>query len=160
MQKIFIIILSGISAMSCSNTSCNGRKLLHMMSQNIHLNDTVRSTENQNVHRTVANNVITRIVDMHKFPIEIEEEFTKENQKLVLQLMNARRTKISGRIVPESDQMNIRFNNIELNKQSIDGPFGRDFEYELNQTGDYSIVIQKSLMASGSQIGKFKILLK
>ena len=160
MQKVFIIILSGISAMSCSNTSSNARKPLHMMSQNMYLNDTLKSTENQNTQRIVTGNVISRVVDMYKFPTEIEEEFTDENQKLVLLLKNTRRTKISGRIIPESDQQNIRFNNIELNKRSIDGPFGRNFEYELNQTGDYSIVIQKSLMASGTQVGKFKVFLK
>ena len=38
--------------------------------------------------------------------------------------------------------------------------FGQDIEYNLNQKGDYSLVIGKSLMADGSQKGKFSVQLK
>ena len=47
------------------------------------------------------------------------------------------------KITSESGNQNIRFNNVELNNQSIDGPFGQDIEYNLNQKGDYSLVIGK-----------------
>ncbi|MFS4432203.1 hypothetical protein [Chryseobacterium sp. S90] len=160
MQKLCIFLLSGLMVLSCSNKTCNTRKSHHSAIQNIQLADTLKAVENLDAQRKVTDAVITRIVDMRQFPVEIQEELTNENQKLVLQLRNITRTKISGRIIPESGQDNIRFNNIELNQRSIDGPFGKDFEYELNQVGDYSIVIQKSLMASGSQVGKFRLILK
>ncbi|SMO72609.1 hypothetical protein SAMN06265171_105250 [Chryseobacterium rhizoplanae] len=160
MLKPCIFLLSGLLFLSCSNKSGNTGISYHSVIQNIPITDTLKAVKSQEAERTVTNAVITRIVDMHQFPIEIHEELTNENQKLVLHLRNIRRTKISGRIIPESGQDNIRFNNIELNQRSIDGPFGKDFEYELNKVGDYSIVIQKSLMASGSQIGKFRIILK
>ncbi|WP_426478076.1 hypothetical protein ACP3T3_00915 [Chryseobacterium sp. CBSDS_008] len=146
--------------MSCSNKSNNTRKPQYLATPGMYRTDTLISGNHLEPERVVTDNVINRTVDMRQFPVEIAEEFTDENQKLVLQLRNVRSTKISGRIIPESGQDNIRFNNIELNKQSIDGPFGKDFEYELNQVGDYSIVIQKSSMASGSQKGKFRVILK
>ncbi|UKY84981.1 hypothetical protein [Elizabethkingia anophelis] len=37
---------------------------------------------------------------------------------------------------------------------------GLYMEYNLNQKGDYSLVIGKSLMADGSQKGKFSVQLK
>ncbi|MEF9478768.1 hypothetical protein OWR28_14580 [Chryseobacterium sp. 1B4] len=143
MQKLCTFFLSGLLILSCSNKSCNKESSLHPATQNSPVIDTFNTANSQNDERTVTNTVVTRIVNMHQFPVEIEEELTNENQKLVLKLRNVRRTKISGRIIPESGQDNIRFNNIELNQRSIDGPFGKDFEYELNQVGDYSIVIQK-----------------
>ena len=75
-------------------------------------------------------------------------------------MKNAGNIKITGKITSESGNQNIRFNNVELNNQSIDGSFGQDIEYNLNQKGDYSLVIGKSLMADGSQKGKFSVQLK
>jgi len=159
MQQLCILLLSSLLALSCSNKSCITGKS-HPSTQNSLGTDTLKVIENQWVDRTVTNEVITRVVDMRQFPVEIQEEFTNENQKLVIQLRNTIKTKISGRIIPDSGQDNIRFNNIELNQRSIDGPFGKDFEYNLTQIGDYNLVIEKSLMASGSQVGKFRVVLK
>lgn len=159
MQKLCIVLLSGLLCASCSNTNKTDKP--YYVSAPIEGKaDSVKNDVTQEVQRVVTRSVITRVIDVNQFPLEIQEEFSNENQKLVLELRNVRKTKISGRIIPESGQDNIRFNNIELNRQSIDGPFGKDFEYELDQTGDYSIVIQKSLMASGRQTGKFKVILK
>jgi len=163
MQKLCIFLLSCLVVFSCSNKSCSTNTTYHstiQASNTSEKGDTVKSGNYLGIERTLTGTVIIRIVDMRQFPLVIKEELTNENQKLILKLTNIRRTKISGRIIPESGQDNIRFNNIELNNQSIDGPFGRDFEYELNQPGEYGIVIQKSLMASGSQVGKFRIILK
>ncbi|OPB91143.1 hypothetical protein BAS09_13095 [Elizabethkingia ursingii] len=120
--------------------------------------DTVK--QDHSPSRQATGNTITREVDVKTFPVTFEDEFTNEDQKLIIHLKNAGNIKITGKITSESGNQNIRFNNVELNNQSIDGPFGQNIEYNLNQKGDYNLVIGKSLMADGSQKGKFSVQLK
>ncbi|MBT2620580.1 hypothetical protein [Chryseobacterium sp. ISL-6] len=163
MKKTNIFLFSLAITASCSKGS---DKIVIKNSDSVNQNvqtttDTIkRSIIQQIPEREVTDSVITHEIDLLKLPMEVDEELYNENQKLVLQLMNVKKSKISGRIIPESGQMNIRFNNIALNGKSIDGPFGLDFDYDLEENGRYNIIIGKSLMASGSQIGKFKIVLK
>ncbi|WP_407484083.1 hypothetical protein [Elizabethkingia meningoseptica] len=160
MKKISLAILPLVLIISCSK---NPNKIIQKKDSadyTINKADTLHHEKIQEEEHMVTDSLITRVIDMNKLPVEVREEFTNENQKLVLRLKNTKMVKISGQIIPDSGPQNIRFNNIELNNQSIDGPFGRDFNYEVNQKGDYSIVIGKSLMADGSQKGKFKVQLK
>lgn len=160
MKKISLAILPLVLIISCSK---NPNKIIQKKDSadyTINEADTLHHEKIREEEHMVTDSLITRVVDLNKLPVEVQEEFTNENQKLVLRLKNTGMVKISGQIIPDSGPQNIRFNNIELNNQSIDGPFGRDFNYELNQKGDYSIVIGKSLMADGSQKGKFKVQLK
>ena len=101
---------------------------------------------------------LTYEVNLDNLPIKIMGEFKNENQKLILVLKNGRKRNVSVQVVPDSDSVNIRINNILLNNKSIDGPFGKQVDYVINQ--DYSIVIGKSLMAGESQKGKFSVTLK
>jgi len=97
-------------------------------------------------------------INLDNLPIKILEDFTNENQKMVLNLKNGRRRNVSIYITSNSDLENIRINNILFDNKSIDGPFGKQIEYIIER--DYSIVIGKSLMASGNQKGKFSVTLK
>ncbi|MEN5133226.1 hypothetical protein [Elizabethkingia anophelis] len=97
-------------------------------------------------------------VNLERLPIRFQEEFKDENQKLVLALKNGRNRKISIQLLADSSAENIRISNILLKNKSIDGPFGEQMDYMIDQ--DYSIVIGKSNMASGSQKGKFVVILK
>ncbi|AQX12318.1 hypothetical protein BAX94_15045 [Elizabethkingia meningoseptica] len=160
MKKISLVILPLVLIISCSK---NPNKIIQNKDSadyTINKADTLHHEKIREEEHMVTDSLITRVIDMSKLPVEVREEFTNENQKLVLRLKNTEMVKISGQIIPDSGSQNIRFNNIELNNQSIDGPFGRDFNYDLSQKGDYSIVIGKSLMAEGSQKGKFKVQLK
>ncbi|NAW51486.1 hypothetical protein GNY06_08880 [Elizabethkingia argentiflava] len=110
--------------------------------------------------RQVTDSLITRTVDLQKLPVQISDEFTNEDQVLVLQLKNKGKDKISGHITPDKKGQNIRFSGVSLNNEGIDGPFGSDIEYEMNEKGDYSLEIGKNTRAEGSQIGKFTVTLK
>ncbi|WP_156307922.1 hypothetical protein [Sphingobacterium endophyticum] len=55
---------------------------------------------------------------------------------------------------------NIRFNQIIMPDKSSDGPFGKDLNYLLDQSGEYKLIIGESLMQGdpfeGDYILKFK----
>lgn len=160
MKKIVVSFLPLILIMVACSKSPNKITIQKKDSSAVSISKTDTIKQNRNPDRQVTGNTITREVDAQTFPVSFEDEFTNEDQKLVIHLKNAGNMKITGKITSESGNQNIRFNNIELNNQSIDGPFGQDIEYNLNQKGDYSLVIGKSLMADGSQKGKFSVQLK
>ncbi|AQW92902.1 MULTISPECIES: hypothetical protein [Elizabethkingia] len=97
-------------------------------------------------------------INLDNLPIKILEEFTNENQKMILNLKNGRRRNVSIHITSNTDLDNIRINNILFDNKSIDGPFGKQIEYIIDR--DYSIVIGKNFMASENQKGKFSVTLK
>lgn len=85
--------------------------------------DTVK--QDHSPSRQATGNTITREVDVKTFPVTFEDEFTNEDQKLIIHLKNAGNIKITGKITSESGNQNIRFNNVELNNQSIDNLLDR-----------------------------------
>ncbi len=48
---------------------------------------------------------------------------------------------------------NIRISQVIRPDGSMDGPFGQQLVYDIKQRGNYTIIINKSNMASGSQVG-------
>ena len=160
MKKIVVSFLPLILIMAACSKSPNKITIQKKDSSAVSISKTDTIKQNPNPDRQVTGNAIIREVDVQTFPVSFEDEFTNEDQKLVIHLKNAGNMKITGKITSESGNQNIRFNNVELNNQNIDGPFGQDIEYNLNQKGDYSLVIGKSLMADGSQKGKFSVQLK
>ncbi|MCH5596922.1 hypothetical protein [Niabella ginsengisoli] len=48
---------------------------------------------------------------------------------------------------------NIRISQIVLPDGSTDGPFGQQMSFDVKQKGNYTIIINKSNMASGTQVG-------
>ncbi|AJW64635.1 hypothetical protein VO54_03196 [Elizabethkingia miricola] len=160
MKKIVVSFLPLILIMAACSKSPNKITIQKKDSSAVSISKTDTIKQNPNLDRQVTGNTIIREVDAQTFPVSFEDEFANEDQKLVIHLKNAVNMKITGKITSESGNQNIRFNNVELNNQSIDGPFGQDIEYNLSQKGDYSLVIGKSLMADGSQKGKFSVQLK
>ncbi|MDQ8750962.1 hypothetical protein [Elizabethkingia miricola] len=160
MKKIVVSFLPLVLIMAACSKNPSKITIQKQDSSAVSISKTDTIKQNHNQDRQVTGNTIIREVDAQKFPVKFEDEFTNEDQKLIIHLKNAGNMKITGKIISESGNQNIRFNNVELNDQSIDGPFGQDIEYNLNQKGNYSLIIGKSLMADGSQKGKFSVQLK
>ena len=160
MKKIVVSFLLFVLMMAACSKNPNKITIQKKDSSVVSTKKTDTIKQNHSQDRQINGNTITREIDAKTFPVSFEDEFTNEEQKLVIHLKNVGKMKITGKITSESGNQNIRFNNVELNNQSIDGPFGQDIEYNLNQKGDYSLVIGKSLMADGSQKGKFSVQLK
>jgi len=110
--------------------------------------------------RVIEGAKIIKTINGDMIPLTIAEEFTPDHQQLVLKIKNFSGKLITGKITPENPQMNIRFNQIKLANDSYDGPFGRDFTYNITEDGEIWIIISKSNMASGETIGKFTVALQ
>ncbi len=67
---------------------------------------------------------------------------------------------LKASILTEQKDANIRFNQIILSDKTMDGPFGKDLEYQLKTEGEHILIIGHSQMAEGRYEGAFKLQLK
>jgi len=109
------------------------------------------------VMREVKNGQIIRMVDGEHLPITLGEEFTNENEELVLKITDFKNPEIKAKISTKEKDFNIRFNQIKLPNGDYDGPFGRDLTYDLKEKGEVWLIIGKSNMTSGNTKGSFTV---
>ncbi|WP_291147939.1 hypothetical protein [Flavobacterium sp. UBA7680] len=64
---------------------------------------------------------------------------------------------LNGKIIPAGGKGNIRFNQIISPDKKSDGPFGIDLKTNLEQKGNYILVIGHSQMADNPFYGKFTV---
>lgn len=64
---------------------------------------------------------------------------------------------IRAKLIPASQDLNIRFSQLIFPDGHTDGPFGRELVYSLRQTGLYQLVIAPNRMASGPFNGDFEL---
>lgn len=154
MKKYIVILLALTACTEKTNTSVGTE-------ENVVKNGAVAITsDSADMKKNPAEVIIlgdTILIKAHSLPIEVNQEFINENQKLKIELGSLEKTQISGKITSEKNGQNIRFNNVLKDNHSIDGPFGKDLKYNLTEKGNYALIIGKSQMADGSQVGKFKI---
>lgn len=97
------------------------------------------------------------ITDAQQLPFKLKEEFTKDNQRLVLKIKNYSKPVIKASIDTKEKDFNIRFNQIKLPNGDYDGPFSRNIFYEIKEKGEVWLIIGKNLMASGKSKGNFTV---
>ncbi len=107
--------------------------------------------------RVIEGNKIIRTINGDMIPLTIEDEFINPNQQLTVKVKNFTASKISATVIPSIPEMNIRINQLRLPDGQWDGPFGREFSYEIEKPGEIWLVVGKSNMASGQPLGKFKL---
>jgi hypothetical protein len=64
---------------------------------------------------------------------------------------------IRARLIPASEELNIRFSQLIFPDRHTDGPFGKELVYALRQPGLYQLVIAPNRMASGPFNGDFEL---
>lgn len=109
------------------------------------------------VMRNEKEGQIIRTADASQLPFTLGEEFTKDDQELVLKLTHYDQPNIKAKISTKEKDFNIRFNQIKLPNGDYDGPFGRDITYETPGKGEVWLIIGKSNMASGNTQGSFTV---
>ncbi|MCW3161938.1 hypothetical protein [Chryseobacterium oryctis] len=109
------------------------------------------------VMRNKKEGQIIRIADAENLPFRFGEVFTKDNQELVLKIENYTNPTLKASISTDEKDFNIRFNQIKLPNGEYDGPFGREITYDIKQKGEVWLIIGKSNMASGNDIGHFTV---
>lgn len=88
-----------------------------------------------------------------------ESSLDSINSKIYLKIKNEEVSELSAKIVPDSAG-NIRFNQVLFPDKTADGPFGMDLKMDLNQIGNYILMIGHSQMAENPYQGNFKVLIE
>jgi len=110
------------------------------------------------VMRSNEDGKIVRELDASMLPIKVGEEFSSDNQRLILNITNFSGKQINVKVNPEKPAMNIRVNQIILPNGEQDGPFGKEVQnYQVSEKGKVQIIIAKSTMASGDSKGHFTV---
>ncbi len=112
------------------------------------------------IAREIKNDTIVQIVDSRQIPFGLHDEFTSDVSELIIKIKDFDRQNISGEIVPENPEMNIRFNQIRLPNGDFHGPFGREMMFKARENGEIRLIIGKSNMASGIASGKFSVFVR
>ena len=82
------------------------------------------------------------------------------NSRVYVKFKNEDLGELNGKIIPAGGKGNIRFNQIISPDKKSDGPFGIDLKTNLEQKGNYVLVIGHSQMADNPFYGKFKVQLE
>jgi len=121
-------------------------------------NDTLQSVNTKSDESlSKQNGEIVKLVDGEKLPSTLECEFTDKIQKVVVRIANYKKDQLKANIVPENNNMNIRFNQIKTPEGKYDGPFGREISYKISEKGEVWLIIGKNLMAEGDNMGRFSV---
>ena len=84
----------------------------------------------------------------------------KKSEPVNCYLQLSTKKTIIATIIPDDNNLNIRFSNIIAPDGSSDGPFGRQLKYEAKQKGMYKLIIASNSMAEGKTRGDFSIRLE
>lgn len=109
------------------------------------------------VMRSEKEGQIIRTADASQLPFTVGEQFTKDNQELILKITNYNKADLKAAISTKEKDFNIRFNQIKLPNGEYDGPFGREIFYQIAGKGEVWLIIGKSNMASGNTKGSFSV---
>ena len=160
-KEAAVEILNSDSLISTDqNTVVNPKDTFALKDSNSLEKPKVEAAKANSESKVLEGNKIIQTIDASKIPISINEEFTNDDQQLIIKIENFKGSKITGNIVPQNEMMNIRFNQIKLADGEFDGPFGRDISYVIKKSGEIWLLISKSNMASEKATGKFTVSLK
>jgi len=123
-------------------------------------NDEPDKNEMAKTFRIIDGDRIIKTINGDMIPLTISDEFTTDQQKLILKIKNFKGKKIVGKISAKNKDMNLRFNQIKFADGSFDGPFGRYISVEIPKPGEIWLIIGKNLMADGKLTGKFSVSLQ
>jgi len=126
------------------------------MKEDAKIMDTI-TTEDKNSTTEENGRVLVKTVDGSRFPIVLEEEFTKEHDKLIIKILNYSKPQLKAKITTKQNDFNIRFNQIKLPDGMMDGPFGREITYDIPTKGEVWLIIGKNNMADGKITGMFSV---
>lgn len=85
--------------------------------------------------------------------VRLQRTFSSNNQVLHVTITGLTPGQLKVNLSHSMPDANIRISKIIRPDGSTDGPFGQQMVYDITQTGNYTFVINRSNMASGSQVG-------
>lgn len=146
-MKKYIILIASIVAISCQ--------------EKIKKEPTSVTTETKIVEKDTLNQQISDTIylkNKNKNGVfYAESALDSIHSKVYLKFKNESASKMIATIIPSTGKGNIRFSQIIYPDNSSNGPFGYKLDTEVNQKGEYILVVGHSLMADAPFIGAFKV---
>lgn len=100
-----------------------------------------------------AEAVIEVTVPAATLPVKLNKTIVSETQSIHVTITDMDTGLLNVSIIPGKPDANLRISQVVMPDGSTDGPFGQQITFDARQKGDYVIIINKSNMASGSQVG-------
>lgn len=82
---------------------------------------------------------------------------SKAKNQIYCYLSVSKKQTIRAKLIPVSEDLNIRFSQLIFPDHHTEGPFGRELVYALREPGLYQLVIAPNRMASGAFNGDFEL---
>lgn len=156
MKKYCIAIVAAFFVFSCNQKE--NVKIIPVNST-----DTIVTEKDSEAHKDVNEQLadtIRMLLKDEKGSYTAIGKIDSIHPRIYLKFTNQAIWKLHAVITPLNGDGNIRFNQILYPDKTADGPFGKELELELKQTGEHTLIIGHSLMADGQYQGKFKVELK
>ena len=149
MKKILFISVAACSLL----IGCNNRK------SNI---SEIQSTDDSPIVATSREDVVIPasddVVELNlidgKGSVIIQKN---ERQNVYIEFTSNGFKKLRGHLSSLDSNANIRFSQIIMTNNQMDGPFGRDIEYDLPADGTYRLSVNENQMAGDPWGGVFKV---
>lgn len=100
---------------------------------------------------------ISMLVQDEKGYFSAVGEIDSIHSRIYVKFTNEATGKLHAVITPLNGDGNIRFNQILFPDKTADGPFGKELELEIKQTGEHTLIIGHSLMAENPYSGRFMV---
>lgn len=105
--------------------------------------------------------VIQVTVPAETLPVtRLQRTITSDMQSIHLLVTDLDVGQLRISITHSKPDANIRISQVIKPDGSMDGPYGQQLVYDIKQRGTYTIIINKSNMASGTQVGDLFITLE
>lgn len=158
MKYILLYASMCMLILSCNNSSRVNRSWEDSLAAIARARDTTvvldSITESDTVSAVIpVENIIQVAVPAATLPVKLNKTIISETQYVHVTLTDLDAGLLSISISHSKPDANIRISQIVMPDGSTDGPFGQQITFDARQKGDYTIIISKSNMASGSQAG-------
>lgn len=162
----YLAFAAALALLSCNNSSNLAKVKEDTRERDLVRRDTVVVIDSITQADTLfamlpAETVIQVRVPGESLPvIRLRKTIVSETQSVHVILSDLDEGQLRVGISHSRPDANIRISQIILPDGGTDGPFGQELTYDIRQKGNYTIVINRSNMASGNQSGDVFITLE
>ncbi len=153
MKNISILLLS-ILFFSCQQKQTKNDSV--SSSDSIVPKDSIIVKENKVENEQIGDTIFMNFKNEKNLYIA-EGTLDSIHSRVYVKFKNEDLGELNGKIIPAGGKGNIRFNQIISPDKKSDGPFGIDLKTNLEQKGNYVLVIGHSQMADNPFYGKFTV---
>lgn len=158
MKSLFLVCSVLTLLYSCNNNKINKSGVKDTDRETAPVQDTLDVMDSLNAPDSSmatlpSESVISETVSAGNLPVQVYKTISSNSQSLRILLTDVEPGTLKINLTHSDEYANIRISQVIMPDGSSDGPFGRDLKLNARQKGDYTIIINKSNMASGSQVG-------